>query len=590
MQALTRQMLMNNFTYVLAAALLSTSAAFAQSPIAPKHSLSARTANMIIDKNAQATPLAACSMDGSNAVMQQAPASKVATPTFPDDGPVTETPEGTLFKNYMRKGNSFYNTGFGVYYTSADGAIGQYVEAPDGTIWLARPISKLSTGYLRLDKESEGQYVAKTPQAVYTSDGRVYYAVRLTLRETDRGTMTYGLDSVDVDKVDTDMPFTYTDGVLKQANTETVDLSGKAYPVELLGLTDNNASWYGYGDAQIEVAPCAEIASALPSSATLQDYQLTTRSLDSDGTVSTVTQIVSCGIDGNDFYLNDPYHNADNMWAKGTLDGNSLTFPSQYVGVDEDNFRHVWFLPTSYSYQYVENYESYTTVNKFISSLDFTLDEATNTYVAADSTGFAINGHPNTLLYFGVYSQPTLKPYSDAPATPADPSFDSYDPYTEEAGMGAFLVNIPATSVDGTFLNTEKLFFNVFFDTPNAETFSPDEYTGLTDDLTDIPYNFTDEWDFYVTGDQHLIYFYTAAENVGVQSFYTGGGEKRRSNMVWYPEVPTSVKNLNNSNANVKSETYYDLQGRRLSAPAHGINLKVTTYADGSKHTVKVLK
>ncbi len=583
-------MIMNNFTYVLAAALLSTSAAFAQSSIAQRHSLNAKTAKVITDKDAQATPFVACSLEGNNAEMHQALASKIATPTFPDGGPVTETPEGTLFKNYMRKGNSFYNTGFGIYYQSADGVLGQYVEAPDGTLWLARPISRLSTGYLRIDKESEGSYVAHTPQAVYTSDGRVFYAVRLTLHETERGTLTYGLDSVDVDKVDTDMPFTYTDGVLKQTNTETVDCSGKQYPVELLGLTDNNTSWYGYGDAQIEVAPCTEVASALPSSATVQDYVLTTRSLANDGTVSTESQIVSCGIDGNDFYLNDPYHQADNMWAKGSLDGNTLTFPSQYVGVDEDNFRHVWFLPTSYSYQYLENYESYTTVNKFISSLNFTLDEATNTYVAADSTGFAINGNPNTLVYFGVYSQPTLTPYSDTPATPADPSFESYDPYTDEAGMGAFYVNIPSVSVDSTFLNTEKLFFNIFFDSPNAETFSPDEYTGLTDDLTDIPYGFTDEWDFYATGDRHLIYFYTAAENVGVQSFYTGGGEICRSNMVWYPEVPTSVKNLSNNNASVKSETYYDLQGRRLSAPAHGINIKVTTYADGSKHTQKVLK
>ncbi len=579
---------MKNFTYLLAAALLSTSAAFAQSAIVQEPSLGARSARSITAKSDQASPFVAYSMDGNNAVAQQAP-SNVAIPTFPTDDPVTETPEGTLFKNYMRKGYSFFNPGFGIYYTTVDGTLGSYVEAPDGTIWLARAISRLSTGYLRLDKQSEGHYVAKTPQTIYSLEGNVYYATRLTLHETTNG-FSYSLDSIDVDTVDTDMAFTYQDGVLKQVNTETVEYGGKQYPIELLALTDRAARWYGYGDAQIEVAPCTEVAAVLPSSVTLQDYLLTTRSLESDGTVSTNSQIVSCGIDGNDFYLNDPYHNADNMWAKGSIDGNSLTFPSQYVGVDEDNFRHVWFLPTSYSYAYVEDYESYTTVNKFISSLNFTLDEATNTYVAADSTGFAINGNPNTLIYFGVYSQPTLMPYYDVPATPADPSFDSIDPYDEESGMGAFAVNIPSTSVDGSFLNTEKLFFNIFFDSPNAETFSPDEYTELTDDLTDIPYGFTDEWDFYASGDLHTIYFYTAAENVGVQSFYTGGGETHRSNMVWYPEVPTSVKGLDNGTANVKSETFYDLQGRRLNTPVHGINLKVTTYADGSKHTSKVLK
>ena len=582
-------MLMKNFTYVLVAALLSTSAAFAQSSFTQMRSLNQRTAKLVTPKSNPATNLVARSMDRSNALVHKAPASKVALPTFPTEEPVTDAPEGTFYTNYLRKGFAFYNSWLGVMGSENDGALGTYVEGPDGTLWLGSGISKLTgSGYLRLDKESEGNYVAKTPQAIYSEEGTVYYATRLTLQETEDGNLTYALDSVSADEVDTDVPFTYKDGVLKQVNA---DLNPDYdYPVELIALTDNEANWYGYGDAKIEVCPNTETAAVLPSTATVSDYMLTTRDLSSSGEVSYSSAIVKCGKDGNDFYLQDPYHNSDDKWVKGSVDGNKLTFLPQYVGVDEDLKNHVWFLPTTYSDGYLEDYDYYYTESSVGTSLDFTLDEASNTYVAADSTGFAVNGKPDELYYFGVYNQPTLTPFTEVAATPADPEFDEFMSYNDEYGYGAFAVNIPATDADGTFLNPNKMYFNVFFDGDQPETFSPDDYEALTEEMTNVPYKFTDSWDFYVSGDLHTIYYYADVDCVGVQSFYTGGGETHCSNVVWYPEVPASIKNLNNSNANVKSETYYDLQGRRLSTPVHGINLKVTTYADGTKHTQKVLK
>ncbi len=578
---------MKNFTYVLVAALLSTSAAFAQSSLAQQRSLTPRTAKSLTAKSNPAANMVARSMDRSNALVQKAP-SKVALPDFPDEEPVTDAPEGTLYKNYVRKGFAFYNSWFGVMGSETTGAVGNYVEGPDGTLWLSNGVSKLTgSGYLRLDKESEGNYVAKTPQTIYSEEGYVYYATRLTLQETADGGLTYALDSVDVDEVDTDVPFTYKDGVLKQVNSDYDDTYG--YPLELIGLTDADAAWYGYGDAAIEVSPCTETAAVLPSSATVSDYMFTSRDLDTDGTVSYSKAVVKCGKDGNDFYLQDPYHN-DDKWVKGSVDGNKLSFLPQYLGVDESLNNHVWFLPTTYSDEYLADYDYYTTNSSVGSSLDFTLDEATETYVAADSTGFAINGQPDELYYFGVYNQPTLSPFTEVAAKPADPSFDEFMSYDEDYGYGGFAVNIPSSDADGNFLNPNKMYFNVFFDGDEPETFSPDDYEALTESMTNVPYNFSDSWDFYVSGELHTVYFYTDAECVGVQSFYTGGGETHCSNVVWYPEVPASIKNLNNSNANVKSETYYDLQGRRLNAPAHGINLKVTTYADGTKSTQKVLK
>lgn len=581
-------MLMKNFTYVLVAALLSTSAAFAQSPLTQERSQRVRNAQLMTAKENPATKLVARSMDRSNAVMQKA-SCKVTLPTFPTDDPVTEAPEGTPLKDGYRKGYAFYNSYFGVMGTEVDGAVGSYVEAPDGTLWLANTISKLTgSGYLRLDKVSDGNYVAKTPQTIYGESGTNYYATRLVLTE-DGEYLTYALDSLDEKTCDTDVPFTFKDGTLKQVNADVDEDYG--YPRELIALTNNEGAWYGYGDAQIEVAPNTETPVTFPTTLTPKDYVLSTRSLSSDGTVAQNNQIVQVAVDGNDFYLHDPYHTELDMWAKGTAEGNKVQFLTQYLGADEASGNHVWFMPTTYSDEYWEDYDYHYSSSTAATSLDLTYDADADRYTAADSTGFAINGKPSELYAFDTYSQPVLTPFNEVAATPADPSFEEYMAYDESYGYGGFAVTVPTTDADGNFLNPNKLYYNVFFDgSEDPETFSPDDYVYLTEEMTDVPSSFADSWDFYVSGDLHTIYFYSDAETVGVQSTYTGGGETHSSNLVWYD--PTGIKGLATSSnkADVKSVTYFDLQGRRLSTPTHGINLKVTTYADGSKQAEKVLK
>ena len=57
----------------------------------------------------------------------------------------------------------------------------------------------------------------------------------------------------------------------------------------------------------------------------------------------------------------------------------------------------------------------------------------------------------------------------------------------------------------------------------------------------------------------------------------------------YYPvyQKPTAISAVTGSSA-VVSTTYYDLQGRQLSTPQAGINICVTTYADGHKSTKKI--
>ena len=57
----------------------------------------------------------------------------------------------------------------------------------------------------------------------------------------------------------------------------------------------------------------------------------------------------------------------------------------------------------------------------------------------------------------------------------------------------------------------------------------------------------------------------------------------------YYPvyQAPTAISAVTTSSA-VVSTTYYDLQGRQISTPQAGINICVTTHADGHKSTKKI--
>lgn len=59
---------------------------------------------------------------------------------------------------------------------------------------------------------------------------------------------------------------------------------------------------------------------------------------------------------------------------------------------------------------------------------------------------------------------------------------------------------------------------------------------------------------------------------------------------VTLPNTETKVYSIDNSSRIVKTVKYYDTAGRRLSVPARGINIVVTTYDDGSRQSVVICK
>ena len=150
-------------------------------------------------------------------------------------------------------------------------------------------------------------------------------------------------------------------------------------------------------------------------------------------------------------------------------------------------------------------------------------------------------------------------------------------------------------STDGKLLNPNKLFYNIYFDDA-LFTFYPDEYAALVDEITDVPIDFTDNNDIVKKGTNRKIYYFLQGmTTVGVQEIYKDGDKTYKSNLVSYKvdergNLTGISRDITTGSEEVKSVSYTDLAGRRISKPAHGIFLKTVKYADGSQKTVKYVR
>lgn len=511
------------------------------------------------------------------------------------DDIITRQPEGTLHATDFRIGQFFtysYDTRITGKY---ENYIGTYVEGTDGSLYLRNPITQFSTGsWLKIDKAADGRYVAHLPQPLYNDNGVIYYANRLTYRLQDDGTYTY-----EVDENGTDVYFTYVNGTLTMQDS-TYETRGK-YPQVIIGLVDENGGWTDYGDGIIKIEPNNETPATKPASLAADDYELRTSAIDVyTGEYSTKRDYTLAAIDGNDVYLNVPP--ASSLWIKGTLDGSTATFLPQYMGIDTKLNQHFWFNPQTYTDKADSTYYDYTGEVIYLRNyaladkLVLHYDAATGRLSSDFGTSIGVSPSPVNFYIYAAYDKPEFVKSADIAATPATPSLEitEYDP---AEGYGHLTVTIPTTDVDGNFLNTSKLYYDIYVDDPTKPyVFNTDgKYRYLDGTMTDIPYDFTDNYDFNSGGNEKTVFFYFDTANVdsiGVQTVYRAGGEERRSSIAWkQTEKATAINGVTTDNAdNVRTE-YFDLSGRRVSVPqAGGVYIKEMTYPDGNRKNVKFIK
>lgn len=269
----------------------------------------------------------------------------------------------------------------------------------------------------------------------------------------------------------------------------------------------------------------------------------------------TYYQNVNVGFYGdNEVYMQGlAYNGVPESWVKGTLtDGMFLNIPKCLLGSFE-------YLGMTYEYRF--------------NGTTFIYTPSTKQFYAP--AGYSITGG----IGAEVYATATLKPLVEKAAVPATPTID-FGP-SINGSTYVTEMTIPLVDVDGDPLVSDLLSYIFYYEKDGVVselTFTKDLYKKLTEDMTEIPYNFTDRYDI----DNYEIWMNQPKEELeswsklGLQSIYRGGGEENRSEIAWFnmaayfghdgiDDIATDKSNAGNA--------IYNLNGQQLQQPQRGLNI-----------------
>lgn len=272
-------------------------------------------------------------------------------------------------------------------------------------------------------------------------------------------------------------------------------------------------------------------------------------------------------IDNNDVYIKGLSEYLTEGWVKGTIADGVATFPAAYMGVFE-------FWGDAYDLDF--------------DGAEFTVNDNASVLTAANGYTTSTEG-----MVLDEFINVTLTKAQVEIATPATPTITDF---TEDDYGHYLLMDIPTKDVDGNDIFAALLSYQILINRNGNQSvyeFTTDDYEFLEENMTVVPYNFTDYYDIDVAGKQVYIYGDDIDQwnAIGVKSIYTVGDksrETRESEIFWYELIPTAINDINASN--VVETNYYDLQGRKVDANATGLLIKQMRMQDGTTKAVKVMR
>lgn len=471
-------------------------------------------------------------------------------------------------------------------------ALASYIVGKDNNLYLFNALGKCYTfSYTKLESNGEGKYTLHTPQAIdvgYNDNNEKIklYATRLVLTKD-------GEDWIYVPEYDSnkqfkgDVHFTFTDGVLAQEDegmNNEVEL-----PNVIIGLTDNEGQWHGFATSNILIKPFKEEKTELPDELEAQNFTITYT--DVRGNIK--EENIKVALSETEAYIQCPYmfsgEDNDALWIKGEIKGNTIVFKSQYIGIAEDEHAYVFMFPATCSFRIDDEGKKHMQAEK-ADEVVFSYDKNTKKLMSAPNSLMIINEGSETIAAWAAYGEPTIKMYDMTLRKPAAPIIKEISPYDETDGMSVKFV-METKDVNGKYIMPDYLYYNVYFDTDDKPmTFTEEDYSGLEEDMIDIPYLFQDKQFFYHQGDMHL--FFAMVENydrVGVQVLHKIGEEVSRSEIVWAKNPSTNINDID-SDAKIVDTTYFDLSGRRIPKCEKGIYIKTITYSNSKKLITKVIR
>jgi hypothetical protein len=420
---------------------------------------------------------------------------------------ISEQPEGEL-KTYVRSGGAMYNFWGYLFSTYQDGSAMQMVYADDGkTVYLQDPISQAAAGtWVRAELSDDGKTLTMplNQHIIFYDDvgyGMITAWVDVTLDDDGYVVATPNLDIQEA---------TFTIG--DDGTISLVGSSGDVNNFECSGLGliyDDDFTWAGYSDWESVYTPFDATPVELPDGIVMEDFSM--KYVDSNG--SPAGKMVKVAMMDNDVYIQGFSSMVPEGIMKGTMNGDKVVFPSdQYLGIGNSLFMNMMGLDADYM---------------ILDNLEFDYEAETRTMTASDILAVVAGESIQEL-----FATPVIAPYFDHAATPANPEVIDFVDQGEVGGNNYGSFNVPTLDTEGNFINPNDLYYRIYFDEDELFTFGPDEYPYVTQFMTDVPYNYTEGYDFGVGG--ATVYFYeTGFRRVGIQSVFCGGGEVHESDIVY---------------------------------------------------------
>ncbi len=346
---------------------------------------------------------------------------------------------------------------------------------------------------------------------------------------------------------------------------------------------DGTYSWPGYGDMNCTFYPFDEEPQTAPEEVEFSDFVFSNYPYATD----IEYRILEGGILDNVLYVKGLAQIIPEAVIKAQIDGDKARIETnQFLGVDQTYSTLVYLKPCSYTIE-TDEWGWSTIYTDEVSEMIMDYDAEACRF-SNDELGLLINAGKMEVLTHEQYLRPTFYRFEETPATPSDPVWTQYYPYTEAdfGSWGYAGFNIYPSDVDDNYILPDKLFYTCYLDeTPLV--FSTEDYPELEEDMTVIPYAFANN-DIVAYKETHYVYFHRGDfDKFGVQTIYRGGGEERRSPIVYYAE--SGVDEAFDNNATVIETAYYDLQGHRHNGLNTGLNIVVMKYSNGTTKSTKVM-
>ncbi len=329
----------------------------------------------------------------------------------------------------------------------------------------------------------------------------------------------------------------------------------------MIGLTSENGTFQSYGEVNVTYTIWDKTAETPADGISTTAY---TAAYNNEWNESFTTR-VELGIDGRTAWIKGLSTLLPQAWIKGSLnDDGSITFDSeQYLGIYSEYF--IFF--------YGAENQSTPTAKKYAWRDNVTLTKTDNAWKADSEMMINIGkGHP----WFGNgIANLTLTEIAALDPIPAAPEWGEPE-WSDIEGMGIGDFMIPSVDINGQALDTDKLYYRLFF---NGELAPGDELRQFGKDYDDIMY-IGDNW--------HFALFFEPLKTIGIQSVYKYDGNEYTSQVITYNFENGGAGDITVTNPEAIATEYYNLTGARLSQP-EGLCIRRTTYADGKVKAEKVI-